>query len=244
MKNEENEFFEDGSFFNKKTEHKLCFKKTELTKIIESKNFNPEDLISLLEKQYPNVYNQDAGVWEGYSLKRHTLMVIRQFEKYFSHSDLPLGVSVSFFRLILALHDIGKPEAIAKGGKHLQHKYTQKYILSLFKLLEIEEKNTNIALVLASGDPIGKYISNEKSIFDTLETVEKMAKKADVPIDQFFKLLCIYYKVDAGSYTKNAGGIESLDRLFNFDEIGKKLNFADNIQKKIDQLFLKVMKKI
>lgn len=208
----------------------------DLKKIFEDRKFSPEKLLSLLEKQYPNTYEQGVGVWEGYTLEQHTLMVMRQFEKYFSDKNLPSGLDKNVFRLILALHDVGKPEAISKGGKYLQHEYTQKYIQSLFEHLAFEEKYTNLAVVLVSGDPIGKYLTNRADAAQTKKTIEEMASRAKIPTNEFFELLCVYYKLDAGSYTENAGGLRALDDLFDFDEENHNLNFAAHIQSRINQL--------
>jgi len=38
-----------------------------------------------------------------------------------------------------------------------------------------------------------------------------MANASGLSLPDFWKLLLIYYQVDAGCYTKDAGGIESLD---------------------------------
>ncbi|MEA2098107.1 MAG: hypothetical protein U9P70_03480 [Patescibacteria group bacterium] len=214
----------------------LQFQESELEKIFEDENFSSEKLIALLEKQYPGVYKQDTDVWEGYTLKQHTLMVMEQFEKYFSDKTLPANINKDNFRLILALHDIGKPEAIAKEGKHFQHKYTQQYIQKLFGELKIDKKHTDLALALTSEDPIGKYIANKANAIDTKTAIENMAIEAGISTEDFFELLCIYYKSDAGSYTENAEGLRSLDDLFEFDEENRKLDFSSRVQNKIDQL--------
>ena len=212
------------------------FTMDDLRKIFEDQEFSPEKLVLLLEKRYPGTYTQSVGVWEGYTLKEHTLMVMKQFEKYFGNKDLPSDIDKNIFRLVLALHDIGKPEAISKGGKHLQHEYTQRYIQSLFRDLGIDERHTNLTLALVSEDPIGKYLTSRMDSTQTRKVIEEMANKARIPINEFFKLLCIYYKLDAGSYTENAGGFRSLDDLFDFDEENHNLNFASNVQDRIDQL--------
>jgi len=51
--------------------------------------------------------------------------------------------------------------------------------------------------------------------------------------EDFFELEKILFKVDAGSYTADAGGIESLDYLFKF---GKRLELADSPKNKIEAL--------
>ena len=235
--------FQRDSQQTEQTKPKFEFTKDDLNEVFADQRFSPEKLISLLEKQYSDIYKRGVGVWEGYNLEQHTLMVMGQFEKYFGDKDLPSGIDKNIFRLILALHDIGKPEAISKGGKHLQHEYTQKYIQSLFGHLGIDKKHTALALVLASGDPIGKYLTGRMDRGETRMVIEKMAARARIPIDEFFELLCIYYKVDAGSYTENAGGLRSLDDLFDFDEENHNLNFAPNVQDRIDQLGFKKIRK-
>ncbi len=202
------------------------------------RDFCSEDLIIILEQLYPDTYEKSVGVWEKYTLKQHTLMVMGQFEKYFSCKDLPLDFNREIFRLFLALHDIGKPMAISKEGKHLQHKYTQEYISKLFKELGIDSKHFNLVMSLVSSDPIGGYLTEKLDEEKTKEVVRQMAECAGVNARDFFKLLCIYYKVDAGSYTENAGGLKSLDHLFVFDEDNRELNFAINIQHKMDRIDL------
>jgi len=52
----------------------------------------------------------------------------------------------------------------------------------------------------------------------------------------FFDLLQILYMVDAGSYTKDAGGIKSLDFLFVFDNRRGKMIFSPETSYKINKL--------
>lgn len=210
----------------------------DLEEVFGEAPFKPEKLLSLIGKQYPGTYEHHSGVWENYTLGQHTLMVMRQFEKYFADKVLPAGMDRNKFRLFLALHDIGKPEAIDHGGKHLQHGYTIQHIQALYARLGIDKKHTDAAIVLASGDPLGAYLRDRLSVTETKQTLEAMAVRANLPLHEFFELLCLYYKTDAGSYTVNAGGIKSLDHLFLFDEPHHTLNFAPHIQEKIDRLGL------
>ena len=218
----------------KETTPKLKFSKLNLKAILESNPFRPYELISLLEKQFPNTFHKDVGVWEGYTLRQHTIMVLNQHEKYFAHRVMPFGLDKNIFRLILALHDIGKPEAIANGGKHLQHEFTHKYIKSFFPLLCIDKKHTALALVLTSDNPIGSYIKKKKSSTEIRKIIEQMAESTNMPFDDIFELLCIFFKLDAGSYTENAGGKKSLDHLFIFDEKNKNIDLSPDIKKRID----------
>jgi len=138
--------------------------------------------------------------------------------------------------LFLALHDIGKPKAIASGGKHLQHQYTAPMVKEIFNKLEIDELHTNLAVTLVTGDPIGKYIRGKISVAETKKIILENAKLVGLETLAFFELQLIAYKVDAGSYTEDAGGKYSLDKLFDFNSETKTLAFSKKIQQKIDLL--------
>ena len=52
----------------------------------------------------------------------------------------------------------------------------------------------------------------------------------------FFDLLIVYYKCDAGSYTEDSGGEKALDHLFIFDSTRGKLNFSFSVKSKVRKL--------
>ena len=214
----------------------MKFNLQELNIILNQTPFEPYKLVDLIAKEYPNTYNKDAGLWEKYTLRQHTLMVMHQFEKYFASRPLPGDIKTSYFRLFLALHDIGKPKAIASGGKHLQHQYTVPMVKEIFNKLEIDKLHTNLAVTLLTGDPIGKYIRGKISTSETKKIILENAKLVGLETLAFFELQLIAYKVDAGSYTEDAGGKYSLDKLFDFNSDAKTLAFSKKIQQKIDLL--------
>jgi hypothetical protein len=127
-----------------KPQPKLAFSQSEFDEIFKN-NFLPEDLIGLLEKQYPTLYDKSTRSAGGYSLKQHSLMVMRQFEKYFGDKKLPADIDKNKFRLFLAMHDIGKPDT----ERSLQHLHTQLFIKDLFRRLNIDDIHKNLALTLA-----------------------------------------------------------------------------------------------
>ena len=214
----------------------MKFNQQQLNNILNQEPFEPYKLVDLIAKEYPNTYNKDAGLWEKYTIRQHTLMVMHQFEKYFGSRPLPGNIKTSYFRLFLALHDIGKPKAIASGGKHLQHQYTAPMVKEIFNKLEIDELHTNLAVTLVTGDPIGKYIRGKISVAETKKIILENAKLVGLETLAFFELQLIAYKVDAGSYTEDAGGKYSLDKLFDFNSDAKTLAFSKKIQQKIDLL--------
>jgi hypothetical protein len=187
----------------------------ELNGVFRAGYYKPERLVELFERDFADEFSKSVGVWEGYTLKEHTLMVLRQFEKYFSEQRLPADIDRNFLRVVLTLHDIGKPRAVEEGDKKKQHQYTTVLIKPILKKLGFSEEKIAIAVALISSDPIGEYIKRG----DLQEVVREIRTKANhisLPESEFLDLLLLYYAVDASSYTKDAGGFESLDYLFLF----------------------------
>jgi len=217
--------------------NKLSFLRAELDKILNSSDYAPEALVAMFEKDLGKKFSADSGVREKYSIKRHTLMVMGQFEKYFAGRELPAGMSKNFFRTFLALHDIGKSDAIKKtGNRKNQHQYTVGIMSSVLQQLGFSEHETEIALALVSEDVMGDYIKGRYSGKRATEELTKMAGDARLPFYDFLKLLLVYYQVDAGSYTEDAGGLKSLDHLFVFDKGKGQMDFSVNMAARVDQL--------
>jgi hypothetical protein len=200
----------------------------------------PKEFLNYFKKEYAS----GIGVHEGYTLEQHTTMVLNQFEKYFRDRNLPGGMKTESFKTLLALHDIGKPAAIEAGDKTRQHEFTLPLLEKSLKALKgsgwgsidrISEKDANAAVALINADVIGEYLQGKISPEETAEIIKKNAKAAGMNPEDFLDLELILFKVDAGSYTEDAGGIRSLDYLFKF---GKRLDFADSVKKQIDLLFL------
>ena len=214
----------------------MKFTTEQLNSALDEDPFKPYRLVDLLMREYPNTYDQGVDVWEKYTLRQHTIMVMNQFEKYFAHNPLPAKIQNRYFRLFLAVHDLGKPRAIANGGKHLQHQYTRKMIENLFAKLEIDQLHTAIALALASGDPLGKYIRGKLSAAEAKNIISNNAKTTTLSYSDYLAILIVFFKVDAGSYTEDAGGKKSLDNKFNFDPQNRKLDFAEDVEEKVNLL--------
>ena len=205
--------------------------KAELDSVFD--NYSINSLLNLMDKQFPNMYNLDVGVFEGYTLYQHTFMVLSQFEKYYCDKILPGEFNKDVFRLFLALHDIGKPKAVMMDDLKLQHQYSSEYITILFEFLQISQDETRNLISIINFD-LGAYLRGRVSIKQTHESVIQLALNTSMSLTEFFELIVLYFKVDAGSYTENAGGIYSLDNLFVFDEESLQINLASEVQSKID----------
>lgn len=212
----------------------LTITQEELEKLIHGR-YSPESLVTLLEKDFADVFAQDAGVIERYTLKQHILMVLSQFERYFGHRPLPAYIDRGFFRLLLALHDIGKPQAIRMGGKHLQHTYTHPIVGRVFRHFGFTEQDTAFACSLVSGDIMGRYI-RFGNVEKTARIITALAQNTGRTPLQLFHALCMLHQVDAGSYTADAGGYRSLDFLFVFDNENRIMQYSPLVKARVELL--------
>ncbi|HKM20190.1 MAG TPA: hypothetical protein VJY47_03150 [Candidatus Dojkabacteria bacterium] len=209
-----------------------------------NENYSPLNLVMYFDEKYPNIYNQDAGVWEGYTIGQHTVFVLTQFEKYFSFRELPADIHVNTFRTILALHDVGKHDAILEGDKNLQHKYTKEYVREFFKEQHFSKKETDLAIELVSGDSLGKYLRGMVPKEQILKEVLGSAERTGISPLEYFDLLTIFFRVDAGSYTEDAGALKSLDEKFVFDHKNRCLGFSSLTIDKVEELRAVFLEKV
>ncbi len=214
----------------------LQFTKKELDKVLYDEQFVPEKLVQFLSVDLGEIYSADAGVWEGYTIGEHTVMMMQQFERYFCGKRLPVNFDRGIFRLMLVLHDIGKPKAIAHGDKSEQHIYTISMMTDIFNTLAISKKYKNIAVALIEEDSLGEYIRGNIDIDVTAQRINRLAIRTEMDKEDFFELLTIFYRCDAGSYTLDAGGKESLDYLFIFNHEQLVLSFAPDALVKMQEL--------
>lgn len=206
--------------------------------IVGQDTYSPENFLAMLKTNsfLKRQFERDSGVFEGYTLERHTLMALAQFERYFARQFPTFGVSRRFFRIFLALHDIGKPIAALTGDKSRQHDVSIKIIPRVMESLGLPLKEIRLALALVSGDAIGKFLRGRKNANEAAKKIRTQAHGSGLSDKDFFALLTIYYQCDAGSYTADAGGIASLDYLFRFDHDADKLQFAPDVEERFAEL--------
>lgn len=221
--------------------------KTEvINEVLEQPVFNPTDLISKYKESpyLTRLYGESVGVSEGYSLERHTEMVMGQFEKYFSPSWSSPVLNRGQMRIVLSLHDLGKPLAVqVTGSTRAQHEYTMKFVPPILERLGFSTRQAEIAAAVVDQDYLGDYIKGEQNAIQTAEAIKNKAIEVGLPTKDLMELLRVYYMSDAGSYTADAGGVASLDRLFDFgvDEQGdKQVKFSTDTQEKYSALLQQV----
>lgn len=102
--------------------------KGELLRTLESNLYiKPHEIINIAKRTpgFNDIFEADAGNWEGFKLGEHTETVLRLFDDNYADS-IPAS-TLPIMRLALLVHDIGKPEAVRKGDKKSQKRYNVAY---------------------------------------------------------------------------------------------------------------------
>jgi len=174
---------------------------------------DPLRLISHLKATFclKNLYKKRV---RHYTIEKHTFFVLQQFESYFAKTFDNSLCNISIFRFFLALHDIGKPTAFAKGDKSDQYKYTVQILRDLKGKVPFTNDEIELVCTLAGDDPLGLYFQDKLGISHTADAIKRMAIYTGMDVSRFFRLMTIYYQCDTASYTKDSGGIPFLERLF------------------------------
>lgn len=94
---------------------------SEIKSTLENPNFTAENLIRAFKRNpvIKNLYESSAGVREGYSTEQHTLMVMRQFEKYFSQRLRVNRADMANLMLMYYMCDAGSYTRDAGGKQSL-----------------------------------------------------------------------------------------------------------------------------
>lgn len=192
---------------------------------LNKESFNPKSLIDALSesKFLSGIFEMDSGVSEGYTLRTHTEMVLSQFEKYFTPEWHGLEISKlldrNSFRLLLALHDIGKPESFRRrGGTQAQHEYTSKYAPKILEQLGLHPQKAEVIAGIISKDLLGAYIFRGENMETTASSIKKQSEELGISRTDLVELLRIYYMCDGSSYTTDAGAHDSSGSVFTFSE--------------------------
>jgi hypothetical protein len=206
---------------------------------LDSDEYTPQKLLDALQQNETlrEYYSLDSGVSQGYSVGEHTLMVLNQFEKYFGKRKLPGGFDIKHFRILLAMHDVGKGTAVKNEGNTAnQHMYTLTVMEPYLRAMGIPKQQADAMRAMISDDPIGLFLKGKIAHDEAFDRAAIMAKKAGMQTGEFYELLKIYYQSDASSYTEDAGGERALDALFDFDAEKGSLSFSSDAQKRISIL--------
>lgn len=163
---------------------------------------NGKGLISYIKRLHPtlnSLYEGDSGVYEGYTVEEHTLMVLDIFFKQYSiffqdksrrkkrerikrknyFKDLTVK---EFLVLSLVLHDSGKFCAVEAGNKNDQTKYNIQIAHSFLKSFDFSSEIQVVAKTLIGHDSVGGYLKTlsqvkRKKISKNLEKAKRKELK-------------------------------------------------------------------
>lgn len=196
--------------------------------ILSIPEFDVESL--LLEiKKIPIVekyYLMSVGDWLGLTLQCHTRFVLQQFVKYFKHFPFSENFNRSDFILMLAFHDIGKPLAIVHGDKWKQHEYTVSILKEIQYDLAVSVQTLTEWICFLNGDPLGCYLRGRFNLEQSVEQFQMMVQNSNLEKKQFLNYLTVYYQVDAGAYTQDAGWKQVLDHLFEYQSSSGSFKYS------------------
>lgn len=176
-----------------------------------------------------------------YTIMAHTINVYNQFNMYFANHFNEIDIET--FRLLLLLHDIGKPIAHKKGNRDLQYHETINIISKYQMILNISDEDIALFKALLSNDALGMYMQGKIDIESAYNEICKESIQISFDAEKTLYLLSVYYQCDVASYTEDAGGLKYLEYLFDykdgckvFNDNSKLLQFSTRYQKKYDSL--------
>lgn len=190
----------------------------ELLDMLQDVYAKPHKLIEAAKQVdgYKNIFDADAGNWEGFTLAEHTETVLRNFDENFA-DKIPVQL-VAPMRLALIAHDVGKPTASLKGEKHRQKEYNVAYANDFLNKLKIDER-TKALILGVIGD--GAKLASQIYVVDKAVTTESKAEMNDLAtktlrqfygtkeidnsqISGFVNLCKMLLVCDGGAYTSMA----------------------------------------
>jgi hypothetical protein len=169
------------------------------------------------------LYSKPLGGIDNMTLEDHTTKVMEIFEKYFERK-VNLILKDTYFKLLLALHDLGKPKAVAERRQEKQHDYTVEIITTISKDFRLACEIMFPIKTLIAGDPIGRHLNkkHEMPLEDSLRLIRNMANQLSVTVREIWSTLLVYYQCDVSGY-------DSLrKKVFVTDAEGSPIYFGDH----------------
>lgn len=175
----------------------------------------PERLIEAARKipGYDQILDADAGNWEKFTLAEHTETVLRNFDENFADS-FPIDL-LPAMRLAIVVHDLGKPEASAKGEKRRQKEYNDKYAHDFMGKVGVSENLQNLigAMIGDGSDYVFRtqfqpstetQAAQRTHAEQTLKAFYNSGTVHPDQVDAFIQMCRVLQISDGGAYTSMA----------------------------------------
>lgn len=155
---------------------------------------------SIESLSFSEEFAASSHTMEQYTLYEHSMRVLQQCYEQSSYYALDDYLSFEGFSILLALHDIGKNQAVIHtGSKVNQHRYTIAMLIHALNQLDQTDLMPLLPTVI-NMDPLGEFLKGRQSLSDTLSIIREAARIACVDETRFFAILKFYYFCDASAY--------------------------------------------
>jgi hypothetical protein len=166
------------------------------------------------DPEIAELLSADAGVKEGYTVEQHTRSVLDNWRKQSPSqviSDIGARAGIKdmprLMEHVVALHDIGKPQAIKEGDKSKQHEKTLPILERQLVRQGFDQKSIELAKSIVGNDHIGQLIQGKSSPESAAKAIQGLAAKVGMQVDDYLSLQASLYKSDAGAYPALRGSI-------------------------------------
>ena len=182
-----------------------------ISEALQCSPFRPAGLIDALKsiRDLQRLFESPAGWWDrkpnDYTLEQHTIHVGASFERYFSKRTLPGNITLPFFRLAVALHDIGKPLTEGEMSTASQHSHTLSVLDQFEDCFPITPGQFVSLKAMLGGDPIGSLLQQHIALKEASHMIEAASADAGLSPANFLDALTILYQCDVAAYTKSSG---------------------------------------
>lgn len=189
---------------------------------------DPYDPISLLNvfKKNSKLSNLYSFKIRQYTIEEHSILVLKEFDKYFS--NVIFSIRQPSFRFFLALHDIGKPLAYLQNHIELQNVYTRGIFAEIKPLLQVDDFEFAIYSAMLKYDILGEFFQNRIGLLDTVARIKECASVANLPNRVFLHIFTIFFQSDTAAYTFDAGGYKYLEKIFEYKNARKQIDIVKN----------------
>ena len=185
-------------------------------RLLEDAHAKPSKLVEAarLVEGYDEIFDGDAGNWEGFTLAEHTETVLRNFDESFAE-NLPVEL-LAPMRLAILAHDVGKPIAAAQGQKHKKKEYNVAQADDFWDKLGVDERLKGLLLaVIGDGEELAFQIYVRGAGEPAQAAMKELATKTlsefygsesvtNEQVNSFAEMCKVLQVCDGGAYTSMA----------------------------------------
>lgn len=184
--------------------------------LLASAYVKPQKLVQAARQVdgYNDIFDADAGNWEGYTLAEHTETVLRNFDENFA-DKIPVEL-LPVMRLAIITHDLGKPESVASRSKYLEKEYNARQASDFLNKIGLDEAVKILILaMIGDGSQLAFQINIQGNRETAVSAMEDLARATlgafhsdqivpQAEIRAFSEMCKMLQLCDGGAYTSMA----------------------------------------